>query len=180
MQQSKEGTMLKPVPLTMLLFCSLSLGASRVHSAGSRVRPEVSEVRGFLFDAPSDAFTDTNVFAPEYVPRNRLEIPMLLVASVDLGESCVVRIVDGKLSPTARPLACEKPSGTIVARIKFGDGGQETRHILLANFFAGFNGKFKVPMLFYRRLPCKSVDVTVSVSGQGRSWQGHVPFSCGE
>ena len=176
--------------LGLLLMLGLSLIAADSRGADApRPSPTVKGFTGYLFDEGTGAWSGEDVFDPRYVPFNKLGVPLMVVATVDLGEGCAIRkpsaeeaqaIAKGERPPFARPKACEKPTGTITWKIKHGDGQHERQVVTLSKFFTGADGKIHVPFLFYRRLPCLPVELSVQTSSQARPIVKKVDFVCKE
>jgi hypothetical protein len=162
--------------------------ASTVYAAGPQATPSVQEVSGHLYEQQTGQWS-ADVFGPAFAPVNRMSTPLLLMVTVDLGAQCVVQepsgeearaIARGERQPPSRPASCDKPPGQILAGIKYGDGKHDRQSVELSRFFVGFDGKVHVPMLFYRRLPCQPIELTIGTSLQKKPLVRRVEFRCAE
>jgi len=167
-------------------MCSVG---SAAYAADPQPTPLVQVVSGHLFEEQTGQWSSADVFAPAFVPVNQLSTPLLLTVTVDLGAQCVVHepsaeearaIARGERQPPSRPASCDKPPGQVLADIKYGDGKHDRQTVELSRFFAGFDGKVHVPMLFYRRLPCQPIELTIGTSAQKKPLVRRVEFRCAE
>ena len=151
--------------------------------------PNVCAVSGHLFDEGSGQWIAEDVLDPGYVPFNKLAIPLFVVATLNLGEACVMRqpspeearaIAKGERPPFERPAACQKPPGTLAIVVKHSDGSQDRQTATLSRFPSGEDGKIRVPFLFYRRLPCEPLEVAAQVSTNPKPLVKKVNFTCSE
>jgi hypothetical protein len=158
-------------------------------AAEPQLFPAVQSVSARLLDEQSGQWGTENVFDPAFVPVNKLETSLLVMATLDLGPSCVVHepspeearaIARGERPAPTRPAACERPSGKILADIKYGDGKHERQTVELSRFFSGFDGKLRVPLIFYRRLPCRPIEMSIRTTAQKSSLVHRVDFKCAE
>ncbi len=168
-----------------IAMCSLASAAY----ATDPPTPSVQVVSGHLYEDETGQWNSADVFAPTFIPVNQMSTPLLLTVTVDLGAQCVVRepsadearaIAKGERQPPSRPASCDKPSGQVLADIKYGDGKHDRQTVELSKFFSGFDGKIRMPMLFYRRLPCRPIELTVSTSTQKKPMVRRVEFRCAE
>lgn len=172
--------------LVAVTMCFLG-GAA--YAADSQPTALVQGMSGRLFDKQTGQWSNADVFAPGFVPVNQMGTPLLLMVTIDLGAQCVVHepspeeaqaIARGERQPASRPASCDKPLGQLLADIKYGDGKHDRESVELSRFFAGLDGKIQVPMLFYRRLPCQPIDLTLRTSAQKKPLVRRVEFRCAE
>jgi len=171
--------------LWLLAIACLVAGAS----GAEQQYPSLQSMSGRLLDERTGQWGGEDVFGPAFVPFNRMETSLLVMATVDLGPSCVVHepspeeakaIARGERPAPTRPAACERPSGRVFADIRYGDGRHEQQGVDLARFFSGFDGKIRVPLLFYRRLPCRPIELTIRTGAQKNPLVHRVDFRCAE
>ena len=169
----------------LLVVACFALGAS---AAGQQL-PSVQSVSGRLLDEGTGQWGTDEVFDPRFIPYNKTEISLLVMVTVDLGPNCVVHepspeearvIARGERPPPTRPAACERPRERVLADIRYGDGKHEEQAVELSRFFSGFDGKVRVPMLFYRRLPCQPIELVLRTNAQTTPWVRRVEFRCAE
>lgn len=151
--------------------------------------PSVQSVGGRLLDEDTWQWRDDDVFNPAFVPYNKTETSLLVMVTVDIGPSCVLHepsqeearaIARGERPPPTRPAACERPPGKLLASIRYGDGKKEEQAVELSRFFSGFDGKIRVPMLFYRRLQCEPIELVLRTNVQKTPLVRRVEFRCAE
>jgi len=51
---------------------------------------------------------------------------------------------------------------------------------VLSKFFSGADGKLRVPLLFYRRSPCRPLELAAQTSTNPKRLVARVPFQCRE
>lgn len=170
----------------LVAMCSLE---SAAYATDPQLRPSAQVVSGHLFQEQTGQFSSVDVLAPAFVPVNQMSTPLLLIVTVELGAQCGVRepsaeearaIARGERQPPSRPASCDKPRGQLMANIKYGDGKHDRQTVELSRFFAGLDGRIQVPMLFYRRLPCQPIELTVGTLAQKKPLVRRVEFRCAE
>ena len=129
------------------------------------------------------------MFSPAFAPVNELGTSLLVLVTIDLGESCVIpepsaeealAIARGERPPPSRPAACDRPPGNVFAELRHGDGSAERRSVPLSTFFAPFDGKLRVPLLFYRRELCRPIALAIWTTTQKKPQLRRVEFDCRE
>jgi hypothetical protein len=158
-------------------------------SADPQPHAAVQAVSGRLFDEQTGQWSQEDVLDRTFAPVNRMESSLLLLATIDLGPSCVIRdpsaeearaIARGERRPPSRPRGCDKPPGKVFADIRYSDGTHDRQAVTLSRFFVGFDGKVHVPILFYRRLVCQPVELAVWTTTQKKRRVQRVEFRCAE
>ncbi len=157
--------------------------------ASERAEPKIVRIRGQLFDESAGNWGDEDIFAPDFVPFNRLDVPVVLFLDIDLGEACrwpslgeadVAAIAKGERQPPARPKRCNGASGSLDVSMSLGGDHRELQRIALRRFAADDNGFLRIPVLFYRSRLCEPVRFRAKLSTHPRDVTRAVAFTCGE
>jgi hypothetical protein len=173
--------------LSSWLVTALCLVVCTAHAAPSA--PSIEAFQGRLFNDADGSFEVEDVFSRDYMPINRLAVPLLVTVAVDLGPDCkhvtlsgkaASDVLQGKVPAPRRPTSCEKPTATLQVLLKYSDGSTDQKRLPLAQFMAGSDGKVRVPLLFYRRLTCSPLTVTAKLVGSAAQVTQTVAFDCQE
>jgi hypothetical protein len=177
----------KPFTLSPLLLAALTFAVCSAQAAPPV--PIVEALQGSLFNDADGSFEADDVFSRDYVPINRLAVPLLVTIAVDLGPQCKLvplsgkaasDVLLGKVPAPRRPVGCEKPNATVQVALKYSDGSTDQKRLPLAQHMAGSDGKVRVPLLFYRKLACSSLVVEAKVVGSAAKLSKTVAFACQE
>lgn len=177
---------LPSVPLSLVVWFLASIGYAR------ETLPIVDRVEGWIFDQTKGVLEKNDVFADGFVPFNQMAAGILAVITLDLGRECRMEVLgdeqaravaQGKRPPPDRPARCDSPRGTLKVTVQQRGvaSKKEIRLLSLEQFFAGEDGKVRVPVFLYRsKDKCTPLSLKVNLVGYSTSLSKLAQFACGE